>query len=443
MRTITQEMIDGTRLLVSQEYASLPDEDIRGMLESRLHDMEADIAGILQGISGAVGALTPAIGGMVGGRAGRAISTAGRAIGTIGNLGAHFARAYTGTGTAQPAQPAVRVARAPQQPVRLPAGQAPRPVTNTAPGTSRTSGIVNAAGQLARMVYTNPQIMQALGSALMGPNGRRTIPAGNAGPNVPVGSYLNMIGQLANSASIENEAIFPDEEQSADWLCSEDGALAVENSENSTERADALIELINIAGSQNQESGEGDDSGQIEPIELDEMDSGEKFEEDDLGSDEAAAVDLYAEDTDADDARGGYEFEEDTDASEIDGSYGEADFEDDSLEVYDSDDSDMEDYEEDDLIVYDEDDVDDIEDFDIDDDEDYDDDEEEDDLIVYDEEIFDDIEDFDIDDDEDYEDDDDDEDDLIVYEEEGFDDIEDFDIDDDEAFDDDEEDLMV
>ena len=84
MNTITSEMIDGARLLLAEQFAHLPDNEIESVFVSHLNTMEADTAQILQGIAGVVGALAPTIGQMVCGRTGRTISTAGQAIGTIG-----------------------------------------------------------------------------------------------------------------------------------------------------------------------------------------------------------------------------------------------------------------------------------------------------------------------------------------------------------------------
>jgi hypothetical protein len=164
------------------------------------------------------------LGGMLGGMAGQAIGGFAKgqsprqvAAGAVGQLGGMAGQMLGGRGGAAGA-----------------AGAAIQHLTGAGAKMIAT-GRAPAASQLLQL-FGDPRILQGLAGAALGPAGARGIPIG--GQRIPPAAITNLIGQLAQQATLEAFAQESGSAELSDYAEAYDSASA-------TERAGALLELLN------------------------------------------------------------------------------------------------------------------------------------------------------------------------------------------------------
>jgi|GEM_PF-2379508 len=163
------------------------------------------------------------LGGMIGGVAGQAIGTlakggGGRAVakGALGQVAGMGAQLLGGRGG--------------------PAGAALQGLAGAGAQLLGGAGGGPAAAQLLQLLR-DPRILQGLAATALGPAGARSIPIGGA--RIPPAAITNLVGQLAQQATLEAFA------QEGGLTDLSDYAGESVDAANNTERARALLELLN------------------------------------------------------------------------------------------------------------------------------------------------------------------------------------------------------
>jgi hypothetical protein len=102
-----------------------------------------------------------------------------------------------------------------------------------------------AAGQLVRLL-SRPEVLQALTSMMLGPAGRRQVPVG--GTPVPVASFANLLGVLANQAAAEHHLIVAGESAGTPSYLLDNTGEAIGDPFDPVSRAEVL--LMRLAGAE-------------------------------------------------------------------------------------------------------------------------------------------------------------------------------------------------
>ncbi|HEU4364169.1 MAG TPA: hypothetical protein VFT13_01755 [Candidatus Krumholzibacteria bacterium] len=242
-----EERFWNLREILSSEYADLSDDQIEAALDGVLGEGAAEnLEGFwkqAKNIGGTLGKYAQgALPGVIQG------ATAGAALGPMGIVGG----ALSG-GAISVAQQAT-AKRPPATPRR--AGAA---TTSAAPLPNGSA----AAGQLLQLL-SRPEIVQSLLAMAMGAAGKPSVRVGQT--PVPVGAVTNLLGALANQASVEHHALTAGEVSgSPAYLLDSHGEFVCDPT-SATERAGVLLELLadsdpwaDAGESNDDESGEFDD----------------------------------------------------------------------------------------------------------------------------------------------------------------------------------------
>jgi hypothetical protein len=200
------------------------------------------IGGVLQGVTGVAGQFSPL--GRIGSAAGSAISglasgkglkgVAGAALGAVGSMipggaGGQALSAVTGLlGGKGPAGLAL-----------------PGSATQAMGALTSLFGGGRASTQLMSLLQ-RPETMQALAAMSMGRAGRRMIPVGSAQTPVPATAIANLVGQLANQASVEAAEYSDGAEAELAYMTGEDGEMLGDPALD-RDRTERVWQLLNIA----------------------------------------------------------------------------------------------------------------------------------------------------------------------------------------------------
>jgi hypothetical protein len=167
--------------------------------------------------------------------------------------------------------------RAPAAPQPAPPPSIPSPGPMPVPAAAPLAGFP-AAGQLMSLI-SRPEVLQALLAMLMGQAGQRSVPVGPQGTPVGVGAITNLLGTLANQASLEHAALVPEGDESVpqymiglehlDPAVPEHRAAAVLELFRATDREEAIARRRAARSQRLRIAGESDERANAE---LDEAD---------------------------------------------------------------------------------------------------------------------------------------------------------------------------
>lgn len=232
------------RSALAPGYAGLAPEAVDELIAHQLPGVAAeDLEGFWNDVGAVAGRALP-------GAAAGALS--GAALGPWGALGGAVIGGVTGAlsgGGAPPPPPPAPPP--PPRPAPQPARPAPPPAPPVAPPAPApwqppsptvapaTSGNVP---MLLLGLLQRPEVLQALMALALGSAGRRTVPVGAAGTEVPVSSFANLLGTLGQHAFAQSESIHPPAQGFPEYLY-RGGELAVDPA-SPEQRAGRLMELL-------------------------------------------------------------------------------------------------------------------------------------------------------------------------------------------------------
>jgi len=98
------------------------------------------------------------------------------------------------------------------------------------------------AAQLLQLTQ-NPAVLNALGSMAMGSLGTNSVPIGNSGQSLSVGSIINMLGELTKQLSADADELFHESDNSYSYLQDSEGEFVVDPADPSA-RARALYSIL-------------------------------------------------------------------------------------------------------------------------------------------------------------------------------------------------------
>lgn len=171
------------------------------------------------------------------------LPAAGATIGTIyggpmggalgGQLGQAAGQVFTG-GKKTAAGPAVKSAPAPAAKTR------PTPAGPASQGSPQAGSA--AAAQLLQLTQ-DPNVLKSLLALALGARGRKAVTIGNGGPTVNLGSYMNLLGALANRAAADAHARASEADETSSYLLDAEGEFLTDPS-NPEARAMLLYEML-------------------------------------------------------------------------------------------------------------------------------------------------------------------------------------------------------
>jgi hypothetical protein len=163
--------------------------------------------------------------------AGTALPVAGGTLGTMiggpvgtalgGKLGQAAGKAISGG--EKPSTPTTSATTPPTSPpTQTTTATTSSPTVQASPQNGST-----AAAQLLQLTQ-NPGVLKSLMSLALGSHGRSSIPVVKDGSSVPVGAFMNMLGQLAVKAATDADQLYGESDEKYGYLLDSQGQFAVD-----------------------------------------------------------------------------------------------------------------------------------------------------------------------------------------------------------------------